>query len=133
MAQPRLKRPISPHLQAYNMIRITSALSVANRMTGGAIGFGLLFFILWLGAAAYGPDVYASVMVFLTSWFAWLVYFGVSVALIFHFFNGIRFMVWDTGLGFQMPQVIASGIAVLALTALTTAAFWACVLVRLAF
>ncbi len=132
MAQPRLTRPISPHLQAYNMIRITSALSVANRMTGGIMGFGLLFMILWLGAAAYGPDVYASVMVFLTSWFGWLVYFGVSVALFFHFYNGIRFMVWDLGWGFEMPQVVATGLTVLALTALTVVVFWAIVIARLA-
>ena len=125
MATSRLNRPISPHLTAYNMFRITSLLSILNRATGFGIGFGLLFMILWLGAAAYGPDAYAAVMPFLTSWFAWLVYLGVSGSLFYHYWNGIRFMIWDMGYGFELPMVVKGGIVMALMTAATFALFWA--------
>ncbi len=127
MATSRLNRPISPHLNAYNMFRVTSFLSILNRITGFGIGFGLLFMILWLGAAAYGPDTYNTVLPFLTSWFAWLVYLGVSGALFYHYFNGIRFMFWDLGYGFEMPTVFKSGVVMVLFAAAAFALFWALV------
>ena len=127
MANPTLKRPISPHLQIYKP-QLTSGLSILNRVTGVGIGFGLLFMLLWLGAAAYGPETYAAIYPFLTSWFGWLVCFGVSAIFYYHFFNGIRFMFWDLGYGFEMSKVVAGGITMLLFAFGATVLTWGVVL-----
>ncbi len=59
-------RPLSPHLQVYKF-NITMAVSVLHRITGSGLAVGLLVFAYWLGAAAYGPDAYATAQAFLTS------------------------------------------------------------------
>ena len=38
-----------------------------------------------------------------------LLLFGWSLALIFHFFSGIRHLVWDAGVGFDAPAYNTSG------------------------
>ena len=49
----------------------------------------------------------------LTSWIGGLVLIVSLAALWYHFFNGIRHLVWDTGAGFELDAVAQSGIAVL--------------------
>jgi succinate dehydrogenase / fumarate reductase cytochrome b subunit len=124
------KRPLSPHLSVYKG-QISSVVSVMQRISGGGLAVGLGFFVYWLGAAAYGPDAYATAQWFLTTWFGYLCLFGFSVCMYFHLCNGIRHLVWDIGWGFEIHQVNASGIAVLAGTALFTAITWAVALAKL--
>lgn len=124
------KRPLSPHLHIYKG-QISSVVSVMQRITGGGLAVGLGFFVYWLGAAAYGPDAYAAAQWFLTTWFGYLCLFGFSVCMYFHLCNGIRHLIWDIGWGFEIHQVNAGGIAVLAGTALFTAITWAVALAKL--
>ena len=42
----------------------------------------------------------------------------------FHFWGGIRHLVWDAGYGYELPQVHASGWAVVALTVVSTVLIW---------
>ena len=127
---PQRKRPLSPHLSVYKA-QMSSVISVMQRVTGGGLGLGLACFLLWIGAAAYGPETYAWAQWILTSWLGWLVLFGVSVALAFHLCNGIRHLIWDIGFGFEIDQVVLGGILVLAGTALLSAIFWIVALTRL--
>ena len=90
---PQRKRPLSPHLSVYKA-QLSSVISVMQRVTGGGLGAGLACLLLWLGAAAYGPETYAWAQWVLTSWLGWLVLFGVSVSLAFHMCNGIRHLIW---------------------------------------
>jgi succinate dehydrogenase / fumarate reductase cytochrome b subunit len=124
------KRPLSPHLSVYKG-QISSVVSVMQRITGGGLAVGLGFFVYWLGAAAYGPDAYATAQWFLTTWFGYLCLFGFSVSMYFHLCNGIRHLVWDIGWGFEIHQVTAGGIAVLAGTVILTAITWAVALAEL--
>ncbi len=123
------KRPLSPHLNIYKG-QISSVVSVMQRITGGGLAVGLGFLIYWLGAAAYGPEAYATAQWFLTTWFGYLCLFGFSVCMYFHICNGIRHLIWDIGFGFEIHQVNIGGIMVLAGTALFTVVTWIAVFVK---
>ncbi len=116
-------RPLSPHLQVYRP-QLTSVLSIVHRMTGVALAVGALLLVWWLVAAASGPVAFAMVQDFNGSWFGRLLLLGWSFALFYHLCNGIRHLVWDSGHGFELPQVYRSGwLVVLGSVALTVLAW----------
>jgi succinate dehydrogenase / fumarate reductase cytochrome b subunit len=118
-----VRRPLSPHLQAYDMMQMTSALSISHRITGVIWAAGLLFLVWWLVAAAAGASSFSTVQWFLGGPIGWLVMIGLIVATWYHTLNGIRHLVWDAGFGFSLPETYRSGYMVLvgtgALSALT--------------
>ncbi len=116
-------RPLSPHLQVYKP-QLTSVLSILHRMTGVALAVGALFLVCWLFAAASGPAQFAAVQDFNGSWFGRLLLFGWTFALFFHLCNGIRHLGWDTGYGYELPQVYRSGWAVVAASVALTVIAW---------
>ncbi|MGE5546938.1 MAG: succinate dehydrogenase, cytochrome b556 subunit [Solirubrobacterales bacterium] len=117
-------RPLSPHLQIYRL-PLLALMSISHRATGVALAMGLIVLAWWLGAAAYGPDAFATVQAFLGSILGRLVLFAFSVALFYHLSNGIRHLLWDTGWGYEIPQAYGSGRVVLAATAVLTVIAWA--------
>jgi succinate dehydrogenase / fumarate reductase cytochrome b subunit len=111
----RGNRPLSPHLTIYRR-SLSMMMSIGHRITGCGLAVGGLLLVWWLLAAARGPESFAFVDGILTSWIGGLVLIGCLAALWYHFFNGIRHLVWDTGGGFGLDQVRMSGLAVLAAT-----------------
>ena len=101
-------RPLSPHLQVYRP-QITSVLSISHRITGVALSVGTLLLVWWLVAAATGPEAYEDAQEFIGSWFGLLLVFGWTFCFWYHFCNGIRHLVWDTGHGLELPQVYLGG------------------------
>jgi succinate dehydrogenase / fumarate reductase cytochrome b subunit len=118
-----VRRPLSPHLQVYRP-QITTVLSILHRFTGIALSVGALVMVWWLVAAAVSEDYFAFVQWFLDSVIGWLLLFGWTVALAYHFFSGIRHLVWDAGFGFDKPGYATSGWAVVIATALATVLLW---------
>jgi succinate dehydrogenase / fumarate reductase cytochrome b subunit len=110
---PPTERPLSPHLQIYRL-QITSVLSILHRITGVALTLGTLLLTWWLVSAAYGPDAFANAQAFVGSWFGQLLLWGFTFALFYHLGNGIRHLAWDFGWGFELTQLRASGIVMLA-------------------
>jgi hypothetical protein len=53
-----VRRPLSPHLQAYDMLQMSSATSITHRITGIIWSVGLVFLVWWLVAAASGPAAF---------------------------------------------------------------------------
>lgn len=100
------------------------ALSILHRMTGVGLSIGLIFFAVWLMAAASGPDEYRSVADLFGSLPGKLLLIAWSAAFFLHLGNGIRHLVWDTGRGFETSQASASGWLVIGAAAGLTAAFW---------
>lgn len=117
-------RPLSPHLQIYRW-QLTSVLSILHRATGIWISLGALVLVWWLLAAAAGPGPYAAVEGFLGSWLGLLLLFGWTFSLFYHLCNGIRHLVWDTGVGFELSSTYASGWTVVAASAVLTILAWA--------
>lgn len=113
-------RPLSPHLGVYKFM-YTMSLSILHRITGGAAAVGFLLFTWWLMALATGQDAYDRAMRFLDTPFAKLLLVGFTFAFIYHFCNGIRHLVWDTGRGLERAQARRSGYFVIVAALLLTA------------
>lgn len=116
-------RPLSPHLSIYRW-PITMTLSILHRVTGLALSAGFLVLTWWLAAAATGGSSYEAVAGLLGSIPGRVLLVGMTFAFFFHLANGIRHLVWDLGLGFEIRQANASSWAVIAATVLATALFW---------
>lgn len=119
-------RPLSPHLTAYRW-PITMTMSILNRLTGGALYFGMALVAWWLLAAATSESAFGFVNGLLTSWFGLLVLLGFTWAMIAHTLGGMRHLMWDTGVGMEKANsswfAWATLIASIALTVLLWAAF----------
>ena len=105
------QRPLSPHLGVYKFM-YTMSLSIMHRLTGLAASVGFLAFVWWLMALASGPGAYEGAMRALTSPFAKLLLIGFTFSFVYHFCNGIRHLVWDTGRGLERAQSQRSAWAV---------------------
>jgi len=116
------QRPLSPHLGVYKFM-YTMSLSILHRITGCAAMIGFLLFVWWLMALASGPAAYATAMHALGSPVAKLLLVGFTFSFVYHFCNGIRHLVWDTGRGLERAQARRSGavvvVAAVVFTALT--------------
>ena len=113
------KRPMSPHLQVYKL-PITALLSISHRASGVINTVGALFLVIVLAKAAGGEESFGSASALLSSWFGYLVLFGFSFALYFHFCTGIRHLLSDTGIGLELEQANKSArVAVIAAAVLT--------------
>ena len=117
-------RPLSPHLQVYRWL-ITSTLSILHRLTGVALSAGLAYLSMWLIYGAYYPEQYDDFMRFAASPLGIIILAGWSIALNYHFCNGIRHLFWDMGRGFELHNVTYTGFIVLAATLVLTAIEWA--------
>jgi succinate dehydrogenase / fumarate reductase cytochrome b subunit len=118
-----VRRPMSPHLQIYRW-PITMATSILHRITGCAAGLGTLLLTWWLVAAATSDQAYDTVQWFIGSALGLLCLFGWTVALMFHFFNGIRHLAWDVGFGFEKQQYTLSSWTIFLATGITSVLIW---------
>jgi succinate dehydrogenase cytochrome b subunit len=119
----RGNRPLSPHLTIYRP-ELNMVMSICHRLTGMGLAVAAVLVVWWFLAAASNPGAFAFVDGLLTSWIGGLVLLGALAALWYHFFNGIRHLVWDAGLGFDLGQVQGSGLAVLAAAGVMTVITW---------
>ncbi len=127
MTTTKHERPLSPHLQVYRW-QITMTLSILHRATGVALAIGAFGLVWWLLSVAAGPEAHAQFVGVATSVVGRVLLFGFSFCLAYHFFNGIRHLLWDIGWGFEIPQLYASGWTVVVLSALCTIGLWALML-----
>ena len=119
------QRPLSPHLGVYKFM-YTMSLSILHRLTGCVASVGFLLFVWWLMALATGSDAYARAMHMLSTPFAKLLLVGFTFSFVYHFCNGIRHLVWDTGRGLERAQARRSGaVVVVAALLLTALLIWA--------
>jgi succinate dehydrogenase / fumarate reductase cytochrome b subunit len=117
-------RPLSPNIQIYRP-QLTSVLSIANRITGVVLSVGAVGLVIWLSAAAAGPEPYAMVQRLIGSWIGRIVMLGFTFAFFLHLCGGIRHLVWDTVHGFELRSIYISGWSVVAASVLLTVAAWA--------
>nr|WDE17735.1 mistochondrial succinate dehydrogenase subunit C [Neoseiulus barkeri] len=119
--QKDLKRPLSPHLLIYKP-QMTTVLSITHRITGLGLTAGVYgIAIAALLSKGQFPECIAAIQAAHVSQAiiipAKLLSSG---AFFYHFFNGIRHLLWDLGLGFKMKELYLTGKIVLALTAAST-------------
>lgn len=117
------ERPLSPHLQVYRW-QITMTMSILHRATGIALTVGAFGLACWLMAVAAGGEHYAHAAECLASPLGQFVLFGFSLSLVYHLLNGIRHLLWDAGIGFEIPELYRSGWTVAVLTIVLTVLIW---------
>lgn len=123
LIKKRKQRPISPHLTIYEP-EISWYLSSLHRITGLILGAGFFFTTIVLGSALLFRVNESSEDII--RWYHKKISrpidlagkFAVSYFFAFHTLNGVRHLVWDTGLQLSNQAVTKSGYTVLILTAL---------------
>jgi succinate dehydrogenase / fumarate reductase, cytochrome b subunit len=116
-------RPLSPNVQIYRP-QLTSVLSILNRITGIILSACAVVLVIWLVAAAWGPQTYAAVQGAIASWVGRIVLFGATFAFFLHLCGGIRHLVWDAVYGFELRAIYISGWSVVAASVVLTVAAW---------
>lgn len=116
-------RPRSPNVQIYRP-QLTSVLSILNRITGTTLGICAVLLVVWLVAAATGPQAYAAAHRLIGSWIGQVILFGATFAFFLHLCGGIRHLVWDTVHGFKLRSIYISGWVVVAASIILTLAAW---------
>jgi succinate dehydrogenase / fumarate reductase cytochrome b subunit len=116
-----VQRPLSP----YWIYRwgITMSLSSLHRVTGLLLSLGAVALAAWLIALATGPEPFGDIAgIYGSGWFkpllvAW------AFCLFYHLANGVRHLAWDAGYGFEKSQIRNSGVTVIVVSLVATAAF----------
>ena len=116
-------RPLSPHILIYRWT-ITMTMSIVHRATGIANYIGTTLLVLWLGAAAWGPEPLNAVNALYGSWFGQLVLFLYTWSLLHHMLGGIRHFIWDFIIGLEPGQREALAWANLAASIVLTLLVW---------
>lgn len=101
-------RPLSPHIQIYKP-QLTSMLSILHRLTGIDLAVGVFVFVYWITAVALGEPAFIQAQEHFGSWYGQIALFKWSFCFFYHLCNGIRHLVWDAGLGFELPIAYRSG------------------------
>lgn len=94
------QRPVSPHLQVWRW-HVTMLGSILHRASGVANYAAAILFAIWLMAVAAGPDAYAPIGAHLAAWYGQTALYLVVASLSYHYANGIRHLVLDTGAGMR--------------------------------
>jgi succinate dehydrogenase / fumarate reductase cytochrome b subunit len=116
-------RPLSPHLQIWRF-HITMWASILSRIAAGALYFGILVLAAWVACAAFGPDAYGAFGRLAASPLGLLIWFGLSLALIYHLLSGVRHLIWDTGAGLSPKTASSLAGATIAGAIVVSILFW---------
>jgi succinate dehydrogenase / fumarate reductase cytochrome b subunit len=101
-------------------------VSILHRITGAGLTIvGLAILTWWLLATSGGTDPYASFSKLAGSWIGIVVLVGLTWAFFQHLFSGIRHLLMDTGMGFELGPNKTGAIATIVGSLLCTALVWA--------
>jgi len=117
------ERPLSPHLQIYRP-QWSSVLSILHRISGVVLSVGTVLMVYWLAALARGPEAFEAMLGVMRSLPLQLLLVGWTLALFYHLLNGIRHLLWDTGMLLELGPARASGWTVVVLSLVLTAVVW---------
>ena len=119
------ERPLSPHLGIWRW-GPGMLVSILHRVTGGALTVaGLAALTWWLTAIADGAEGYATFTSAASHWAGLVVLIGLTWAFFQHTFSGIRHLLMDTGMNFDLKPNKSSAIGTIVLSVIATAAVWA--------
>jgi succinate dehydrogenase / fumarate reductase cytochrome b subunit len=102
------QRPLSPHLQVYKP-QLTSIMSVLHRFTGVGFIAAICLVCVWIYFLCQGELAYLDFCKFLNYPIIKLMLYGILACVYYHFLNGIRYLVWSLGRGYEINCVYRSG------------------------
>jgi len=104
-------------------------VSILHRMTGGALTVvGLAVLTWWLMSVADGPRAYSTFSGWASHWAGLVVLIGITWAFFQHLFSGVRHLLMDTGMGFEINANKKGAIFTVIAAIACTAALWAYIL-----
>jgi len=109
--------PLSPRVSIYRWLPGMVA-SIAHRMSGLALVLFVPFYLWILHGMTGSPEDFNDAVALLHTGFGRVMLWLTTVALVYHFFNGIRFLCLDAGWGESPAMMRHSARAVLAMAAL---------------
>ncbi|SCU90119.1 LANO_0D07646g1_1 [Lachancea nothofagi CBS 11611] len=115
----RKNRPVSPHLTIYQP-QLTWYLSSLHRISGVVLGLGFFTATIAFGVSTvFGLGLTTNNLAKwyhekVPTWMDWTAKASGAYLLTFHFGNGIRHLIWDTGRALSLKGVYTTGYAVLA-------------------
>lgn len=123
------QRPLSPHLQIYKR-QVQMMTSIVHRATGIALAFGSLVIVAGLIHLAAGEESFNHFRSVAGSPVGMILLLGWSWALFYHLCNGIRHLIQDAGVGYEIPQFVRSSWLSVAGSIVLTVLVWAYVLMQ---
>jgi succinate dehydrogenase / fumarate reductase, cytochrome b subunit len=113
-------RPLSPHISIYRFA-YTMALSIVHRATGVFLALGFAVLVCALTQLAQGEQAWTAFTAAASSWPMQLLFALFLVSFVYHFANGIRHLVWDTGRGLERQQARRSAAFVIGFVVIASA------------
>ncbi|QIL01797.1 succinate dehydrogenase, cytochrome b556 subunit [Sphingomonas sinipercae] len=118
------ERPLSPHLTIWRW-GPHMLVSILHRVTGGALTIaGLAALTWWLLSAAKGGTAYEDFSKAASHWAGLVVLIGLTWAFFQHLFSGIRHLLMDTGMNFELKSNKTGAVATIVASLICTAAVW---------
>ncbi len=105
---PDNQRPLLPHLQIYTP-QLTSIMSVFHRFSGVGFIAAMCLVCIWIYVLCQGEAVYLDFCNFLAYPLVKLMVYGVLACVYYHLLNGIRYLMWSLGRGYELSCVYNSG------------------------
>ena len=99
-----MNNPLSPHLSIYKF-KLSLLMSIAHRITGGALYFSMLIFLFFLVSLSNGSSGYELFSSIIDTWIGKLVILGITWAIFHHMLGGLRHFLWDMVKGFEVKTV----------------------------
>jgi succinate dehydrogenase / fumarate reductase cytochrome b subunit len=121
------QRPLSPHLQIYRK-QVQMMTSITHRATGIALAVGTLLVVCGLLHLATGEESFNHFKGVIGSPVGMILLLGWSWSLFYHLCNGIRHLVQDAGLGYEITQFVRSSWLSVIGSIVLTVLVWAYVL-----
>lgn len=122
-------RPLSPHAMHWRW-HFTMVASILNRVTGVGLYGGLLLFALWALALASGADAYGLYVMVAKSPLGYLALVLLTFSLLYHLAAGVRHLLFDAGVGFDVKQATLSAWLSFLFALVGTVLVWICVYAR---
>ena len=121
------QRPLSPHLQIYKK-QVQNMTSITHRATGIALAVGSLVVVFGLLHLATGEESFNHFRGVVGSPIGMILMLGWSWSLFYHLCNGIRHLLQDAGLGYEISQFVRSSWLSIIGSIVLTVVVWAYVL-----
>jgi succinate dehydrogenase / fumarate reductase, cytochrome b subunit len=121
---PSKPRPLSPHLQVYSP-QLTSMMSIAHRASGAFLCAGGIVIMIGVLALADGYESWQEFRAFCGGLYGKILISAFTLALVYHWLNGLRHLFWDAGYGLDIKQTYKSGnFVMLAFVVLSALILW---------
>lgn len=119
------KRPMSPHLQIWRW-HPTMLSSILHRASGIILFVAILKICIFLAVLSGGPKTFTDWSGLVYSPLGAFSFFAVTGLISFHWLNGIKYLIWDSGKLMNPKTANVISVAIIALATIIAIVLTAC-------